>query len=164
MSCVYDTHLESKRVRYLSIAIFGLLYTGFIIMLGVRLNDWNDTLPGRCYSASKIALPNAKHPLVDHVYLALTSIYVYSSMYIAIVLCRFPLFRLENQKQIIFIGALQFILHLYSLVALRTSNEKLLNNTALENEWGFGQVIAIIMLAATLIECAKGFEGKLVEA
>ena len=164
MSCVYDTNLESKRVRYFSIAVFGLLYTGFTIMLGVRLNDWNDAIPGRCYSTSKIALPNAKHPLVDQVYLGLTSFYVCSLMYIATMLCRIPSQRLYHQKEIIVIGALQFILHLYTLVALRASNEKLLDNAALENEWGFGQVIAIIMLAATLLECAKDFEGKLSES
>ena len=161
MSCVYDTHLESKRVRYYTMAIFGLLYTGFTIMLGVRFNDWNDASPGRCYNASKVALSNAKHPLVDQVYLGVTSFYVFGLMVIATILCREPITRLYYQETIITTSTLQFLLHVYTLVALRISNEPLLDNAALENEWGFGQVVAIMMLAATLLECARGFEGKL---
>ena len=160
MSCVYDTQLESKRVRYYTMTIFGLLYLGFTIMLGVRLNDWNNASPGRCYSASRVALPNAKHPLVDQVYLGVTSFYVYCLMVSATILCRIPSERLYYQKTIVTTGTLQFLLHVYSLVALRISNEPLLDNAALENEWGFGQVVAVMMLAATLLECARGFEGK----
>ena len=164
MSCVYDGHLESKHVRYYSIGIFGLLYLGFTIMLGIRLNGWNDALPGRCYITSKIALPGAKHPYVDQIYLGITSLYVYSLMSGATILCRMPGQRLYWQKTIIIVGTMQFILHVYTIVALRISNQPLLDNIALEDEWGFGQVIAIVMLAATLLECAKGLEGKLTVA
>ena len=160
MSCVYDTHLESKRVRYYTVAIFGLLYTGFTIMLGVRLNDWNDALPGRCYSTLRVALPNAKHPFVDQVYLGVTSFYVYCLMVVATIICRIPMVRLYYQKTIVMTGTLQFLLHVYTLVALRISNEPLLDHPAIENEWGFGQVVAMMMLAATLLECARGFEGE----
>ncbi len=160
MSCVYETQLEGKRVRYVSIGIFGLLYTGFTIMLGIRLNDWNDALPGRCYRTSRIALPTAKHPFVDQIYLGFTSFYVYCLMVVTIMLCRTPSTRLYYQKNVITVGILQFVLHVYTLVALRISNQPLLDNVALEDEWGFGQVIALVMLVATLLECAKGLEGK----
>ena len=130
-------------------------------MLGIRLNDWNDALPGRCYSASRIATPNAKHPLVDQIYLGVTSFYVFALMVTATILCRKPITRLYCQKTIVTTGTLQFLLHVYTLAALRISNEPLLDNAALENEWGFGQVVAMMMLAATLLECARGFEGKL---
>ena len=161
MSCVYDNRLESQHVRYFSISVFGLLYFGFTVMLGIRLNDWNDVVPGRCYRTSNIALPYAKHPYVDQVYLGVTSYYVYSLLVIVIGVCRVPRTRLYWQKSIIFVGALQFILHVYILVALRISNQPLLDNVALEDQWGFGQVIAIMMLVATLLECAKSIEGEL---
>ena len=160
MSCVYDNRLESQRVRYLSITIFGLLYFGFTIMLGIRLNDWNDEELGRCYNASRIALPNAKHPLDDQVYLGITSAYVFSMLLIVTIYCRVQALRLYWQKSVITVGAMQFILHIYILVALRISNQSLLDNVALEDQWGFGQVIAIVMLVATLLECAKGLEGE----
>ena len=76
-------------------------------------------------------------------------------------LSRKPITRLYYQKITITTNTLQFLLHVYTLVALRISNEPLLGNAALENEWGFDQVVAIMMLAATLLECARGFEGKL---
>lgn len=82
-------------------------------------------------------------------------------MLAATVYCRVPSQRLYWQKTIITTGALQFLLHVYILVALRISNQSLLDNVTLEDQWGFGQVIAIIMLAATLLECAKGVEGQL---
>lgn len=158
MSCVYDSHLESQHVRYFCISTFGLLYLGFTIMLGIRLNDWNDEIPGRCYRVSNVALPNAKHPYIDHIYLGVTSSYVFFQLIAGTILCRVPDTRLYWQKTIILVGTLQFVLHVYILVALRISNQPLLDNVALEDQWGFDQVIAIIMLSATLLECAKSFE------
>ncbi len=131
-------------------------------MLGIRLNDWNDEIPGRCYRTSNIATPHAKHPLVDQVYLGITSFYVFDLMLVCVSFCRVRSTRLRWQKEIIYVGILQFILHVYILVALRTANQPLLDNAALEDQWGFAQVIAIMMLVATLLECAKSVEGELV--
>ncbi len=131
-------------------------------MLGIRLNDWNDDIPGRCYGTSNIATPHAKHPLVDQVYLGVTSLYVFSLMFSALVSCRVPNRKLRWHMQLILVSVLQFILHVYILVALRTANQPLLDNAALEDQWGFAQVIAIMMLVATLLECAKSVEGELV--
>lgn len=131
-------------------------------MLGIRLNEGNDEVPGRCYRASNIALSNAKHPFIDQVYLAVTSFYVLNLFCLAALACRASMLRLYLQKSIIILGTLQYTLHVYILVALRVSNQPLLDNLALEEQWGFGQVIAIIMLVATLLECAKGLEGKLI--
>ena len=164
MTCVYDTHLESKRVRYCTIAVLGLLYTGFTIMLGVRLNDWNDDSPGRCYITSKVGSPNPKHPLLDQVYLGVTSSYASFLMVYAIIICRRPILRLYHQKTVVMTCTLQFAIHGLTLVSLRIHNGPLLDNVTLENEWGFGQVLAIMMLAATLLGCARGFEGKLTVA
>lgn len=145
-------------MRYFSISTFGLLYIGFAIMLGIRLDCWNNSLPGKCYRASKIALPNAKHPFVDQIYLGVTCFYVFCLMSTAKLLCRVYEQRLYQQKSIIVAGTLQFIVHVYTLVALLISNQSLLDNIALEESWGFGQVIAMVMLAATTLE------GKLVIA
>ncbi len=130
-------------------------------MLGIRLNDWNDDIPGRCYRTSNIATPHAKHPLVDQVYLGVTSLYVFSLMFSGLVSCRVPNKILRWHMQLILVSVLQFILHVYILVALRTANQPLLDNAALEDQWGFAQVIAIMMLVATLLECARSGEGEL---
>ena len=160
MSCVYNTHLESKRVQYYTMAIFGLLHTGFTIMLVIRFNDWNDDLPGRCYITSKAVSAHPVHPSHDKVYVGITSYYVYISIITVTISCRMPTMRLLYQKFMFPMGTLLSLLNMYTLLTLRISNEPLLDNTALENEWGFGQVVAMLMLAATLLECARSFEGK----
>lgn len=157
--CAYDNHLEGQHVRYISIGVFAVLYTAFAIIFGIRLNEWNDELPGRCFNASKIALPNARHPAVDQIYLGVTSFYVFGLLIVATVYCRAESLRAESQKSVLVVGLIQFILHVYMVIALRVSNQSLLNDASLEEEWGFGQVLALVMFGSTLIECAKSWEG-----
>ncbi|KAH7256294.1 hypothetical protein BKA59DRAFT_69444 [Fusarium tricinctum] len=49
----------------------------------------------------------------------------------------------------------QYPLHLYMVIALRVGNESLLSGDS-ENTWGFGQIVALILCAATLLECVRG--------
>ena len=128
-------------------------------MFGIRLNDWNDDISGRCYSTSGISSPNAKHPLVDQIYLGVTFVYVLSIANAAMVYCRVPSIRQYWQMFIIIIGTLQFVLHVYTLVALRVSNQPLLDSS-LEDQWGFAQVLALVMLGSTLLECARSLDGE----
>ena len=43
-----------------------------------RLQQWDNTLPGRCYNSRLIAAPQNihSHPMVDHTYIAITYIYL----------------------------------------------------------------------------------------
>ncbi|KAL6923063.1 hypothetical protein FSST1_000337 [Fusarium sambucinum] len=50
----------------------------------------------------------------------------------------------------------QYPLHLYMTIALRAGNDSILSGDS-ENAWGFGQIVALILCAATLLECVKGF-------
>lgn len=52
---------------------------------------------------------------------------------------------------------LQLPLHLYFIIRLRLSNEPLLSNGSDENQWGFGQIYALIMSAGLVVECCKGY-------
>ena len=126
-------------------------------MFGIRLNDWNDGIPGQCFNPQKITPPNARHPLVDQVYLGVTSFYVFCLALYA------TLYRgvddSNSQNDVLWVGSVQFILHVYMVIALRVSNQSLLDDAALEEEWGFGQVLALIMFGSTLVECAKRLEG-----
>ncbi|EXA53647.1 hypothetical protein FOVG_01382 [Fusarium oxysporum f. sp. pisi HDV247] len=49
----------------------------------------------------------------------------------------------------------QYPLHLYMVIALRVGNESLLSGDS-ENTWGFGQIVALILCAATLLGCVRG--------
>jgi hypothetical protein len=66
---------------------------------------------------------------------------------------------LERSGTILVLAMLQLPVHLYFVIALRAVNQPLLEGGS-ENSWGFGQVVAIIMLGGTLLECYKGFSGK----
>ena len=157
--CAYDNRLTGQMVRYTAITIFLMLYTVFATIFGIRLNDWSDEVPGRCYNTSKIALPNASHPRVDHIYLGITSFYIFGLLLGATIYCRLSSQRTRWQSSILLTSAVQFVLHTYSVVALRVSNQSLLNDASLEEAWGFGQVLALVMFGSTVVECAKSLEG-----
>ena len=146
-------------MRYCSIAIFLILYLAFVIMFGIRLNDWDDSTPGQCYSTSRIALPDGLHPVGDQIYLGITSFYCVALLSIATIESRRPGQRDYAQKTVIFMGSLQFILHVYTAISLRISNQSLLDNPSIEEQWGFGQILAVVMLGATVVQCGACLEG-----
>lgn len=57
------------------------------------------------------------------------------------------------------IAALQFPLHLYSVFTLRASNEHLLNSGNTEQQWGFGQIVAVVILGQNLTVLLNGISG-----
>ena len=146
-------------MRYCSIAIFLLLYLAFVIIFGIRLNNWDDATPGQCYSTSRIAIPDGLHPVGDQIYLGITSLYCFLLLMIAAVQSRMLGERDEAQKTVTIMGSLQFVLHVYTAIALRISNQSLLDNPSLEEQWGFGQILAVVMLGATVVQCGTCLEG-----
>ncbi|KAK2803672.1 hypothetical protein FQN50_006888 [Emmonsiellopsis sp. PD_5] len=186
-----STDAQNKRTsRYLSIALFALLYLAFSIVFGIRLNKWDTSEPGMCYSSHGIA-PAHKHPGVDHIYLGTTCAFFYCALICAIIdpnalsrardklaqkihlaealqrasggVVKFSYDEgatettvTENSRIILSLAMLQFPVHLYFVVALRVANTGLLEGGSEENNWTFGQVVAIVMLGGTLLECYKG--------
>lgn len=133
-----------------------MLYLAFVIMFGIRLNDWDDSTPGQCYSTSRIAVPDGLHPVGDQIYLGITSFYCFALLSAATIDSRAPSRRDNAQKTVIVMGALQFILHVYTL---RISNQSLLDDHSIEDQWGFGQILAVVMLGATVVQCGTCLEG-----
>jgi hypothetical protein len=64
---------------------------------------------------------------------------------------------LARANPILFVAMLQLPLHLYFIIRLRLTNEPLLSNGTDENQWGFGQIYALIMSAGLVVECCKGY-------
>ena len=159
ISCAYNSHIEGQKVRYCSITIFLMLYLTFVIMFGIRLNYWDDSTPGQCYSSSRIAIPDGLHPIGDQIYIAITSLYCFALLSAATIDSRIPNRRDNAQKTVIFMGSLQFVLHVYMAISLRISNQSLLDNPSVEEKWGFGQILAVVMLGATVIQCGVCLEG-----
>ena len=146
-------------MRYCSIAIFLILYLTFVIMFGIRLNDWDDSTPGQCYSTSRTAVPDGLHPVGDQIYLGITSFYCFALLFAATIESRRPGQRDQAQKTVIVMGSLQFVLHVYTAISLRISNQSLLDNPSVEEKWGFGQILAVVMLGATVVQCGACLEG-----
>jgi heme/copper-type cytochrome/quinol oxidase subunit 4 len=146
------------------------------------LKGWNWNIGGHCYNPHKISLPTASHPYVDNIYIGMTCFYVFGSLtwasrlvnlYLPILLTIYGVkqhrVRLFNkvggraaEAVVLMVAALQLPLHLYSLLALRASNEKLLNSGTTEQEWGFGQVVAVMLLGSNVLGLLNGVQGMFV--
>jgi hypothetical protein len=177
--------LKWKIQRYGLILLWLILYLVYTSLFGVRLRAWNWNLPGHCYNTHKISLPTASHPRVDGIYIGLTCLYLFASLWIAsgvmipllaaysrserplfnFLTKRFGLMKLYGDYKeisVLCIATIQLPLHLYSLVALRASNEKLLKSGATEQEWGFGQIVAVVLLGTNILGLLNGVQGTFV--
>ena len=55
---------------------------------------------------------------------------------------------------------LQYPLHLYMVITLRKSNKRAHGDGDSEDTWGFGQVVALILVIPVLKTCVEGYIGK----
>ena len=55
---------------------------------------------------------------------------------------------------------LQCPLHIYSIFALRAANERYLEGGTTEQEWGFGQIAAVVLLGENILQIMDGVVGK----
>lgn len=109
-------------------------------------------------------MPSASHPYVDIIYLGVTCFFMFVS-------CSVPVYVLlfmitgdvkeaeERAETVLILSFAQYLLHLYSVVALRVSNGGLLEGDS-EDTWGFGQVVALVLLGAVLARCVYGVFGE----
>lgn len=136
------------RVTY----VFAILFLALTILLEVRLNEWSDSenseepKPGRCYYTNGTSTPSAGHPWTDKTYVGITAGWLLLVMASAI------FGRSERRKIILILAFLQFPVHLYMTIALRTANQEHLSGEEGENGWDFGQTTAILLLGVTINE------------
>lgn len=144
--------------------LFCVLYLVFSALFGRALQFWDWNEPGKCYDTSLLAMPSASHPYVDVIYLGVTCFFMFVS-------CSVPVYVLlfmttgdveeaeERAETVLILSFVQYPLHLYSVVALRVSNGRLLEGDS-EDTWGFGQVVALVLLGAVLARCVYGVFGE----
>jgi hypothetical protein len=65
----------------------------------------------------------------------------------------------DLQYAILAIAMLQCPLHIYSIFALRASNEHYLEGGS-EKEWGLGQIAAVVLLGGNILQFVDGFIGR----
>jgi hypothetical protein len=139
------------------ILLWSTLYVIYTCLFGVRLRSWDYITVGRCYNTHNIALPQAKHPYVDNIYLSITCLYVFLTLGIAFSAALDDQF--WSAYMVLFVAAMQYPLHLYSIFTLRASNESLLASGTTEQQWGFGQIVAVILLGTNLVVLVNGLQG-----
>ncbi|CAK7233977.1 hypothetical protein SEUCBS140593_008782 [Sporothrix eucalyptigena] len=159
--------------RYRATYVFAAFFLAMTVMLNEKLGRWNLDEPGYCYNTAYTSAPGAKHPQADRVYVWTTFGWMMSVM-------MFSVYDGATHRRYILLAAfLQFPLHFYMMIALRTANQGLLGVTAeennsteasdiaamdgdsdnSENDWDFGQTTAVLLLTVAFIEAfIKGLE------
>jgi hypothetical protein len=139
------------------------MYFAYCIMFGRALESWDYEAPGRCYETNLNSTNDAQHPYVDRIFLGITSFYLFasllgSSLYVYIFQQRNPGIAAAWTGNLLIVAAVQWPVHVYSVVALRVANRGRLEGDS-EDSWGYGQIVAVVLLFGILIECVKGFLG-----
>lgn len=139
------------RVAY----VYALLFVILTVMLLAKLGEWTLTSEeiGYCYRTEHISGSGASHPETDQLYVALTAIWLLAVIFGTV-------FGSTKWRKFLLISALiQFPLHLYFMVALRSANMPHLESDENEDDWDFGQTTAMLLLCATITELfRKAFE------
>jgi heme/copper-type cytochrome/quinol oxidase subunit 4 len=139
--------------------IFGILFLTFTILFGISLNKWDNHIPGRCYNTRGIATPASPHPTVDFVYLSFTCFYMLTTLGGAMEYSIGTAHRnVMKRFMIIQLSMIQYPVHLYMIVTMRENNARFLEEES-ENEWGFAQIVTLVLTASTVVECVRGARG-----
>ncbi len=137
---------------YLVTYLFAALFLSLTVLLCVRLEGWStdtSTPSARCYRTDGVMSAAASHPTTDKLYVGFTAAW----FLIVMALASFD--SAKRGKFILVASFLQFPVHLYMVVALRSANQGALEAEPggnAENEWDFGQTTACLLLGATAHE------------
>ncbi|KAI0131636.1 hypothetical protein F4776DRAFT_627088 [Hypoxylon sp. NC0597] len=132
------------RVSYM----FALLFLGLTIFLEIRLDGWSLTSEelGYCYVTTGITTAGASHPATDKAYVAITAVWLLLVMFGALFCSA------KFGKPLLILSFLQFPVHLYMMIRLRSENQAFLEGRENENEWDFGQTTATILLCIAIAQ------------
>ncbi|KAH8759550.1 hypothetical protein F5882DRAFT_417108 [Hyaloscypha sp. PMI_1271] len=164
--CSFSPTMPHKALRLALILLWAIMYLTYTILFGVRLRHWDCDIEGLCYNSSNFATPNASHPHVDNIYVSITCFWVFLSLLWSLHMFFDPprdqaegkANRAKFHNIILGIAALQFPLHVYSMFTLHSSNNNLLTGGSSEQEWGFGQIMAVMLLATNLVVLVNGYQ------
>ena len=162
-------------IRLTLTATWAVLFIAYMCVFATRLQKWDNDVPSHCYKTDATARPQGLHPFVDNTYIAVTFSFICLSFLYSLSLslgsqmrhCQdiLPVLPLSSsmyspatnlQYSILAIAMLQFPLHIYSIFALRASNEHYLEGGS-EKEWGLGQIAAVVLLGGNILQFVDGF-------
>jgi hypothetical protein len=180
---------EERRLSHLSpshrlMLLYAFMFLALAIFLGMRFGGWDDgsqtlavegsaishraegpeTTRGKCYLTGLTAAPSSSHPGPDRIYIGITTTWLLFSLLAALGTrpdTLLPGGGVKRGKKVLAGTLVQFPLHLYMMIALRTANQGLFEGKGEhgrgENGWDFGQTIAIVLLLVTINEAWQKF-------
>lgn len=158
MTSNYEFWKTRRRSRFIWVTLFESLYLAYYVLFDRALSSWDDTIPKKCYITTTCNVASTTcHPRSDLIYLRVTFIWAVISITACIDWIS-TLMKQQNSVKPIIIGLLQYPIHLYMLITMRGMNADLLTGYS-ENTWGFGQVVALVLLSPTLLEILRGIKG-----
>ncbi|CAK7240403.1 MAG: hypothetical protein STHCBS139747_001842 [Sporothrix thermara] len=117
-------HKFSLSRRYRATYLFAAFFLALTVMLSEKLSEWDWDVPGRCYNTAYTSTPGSDHPQADRVY-----VWVTFGWLLAVLM--FSVYDGVSRRRYILLAAfLQFPVHFYMMIALRTANQGLLGITA----------------------------------
>lgn len=153
---------EQWKWRLGTALLFIASYCFVSVNFATSLKGWDDGTAGRCYRTSY----TEDHPRPDLFYLGFTGIGMFLSV--------FGLMRGQKEKLsgsfpnnrsvltwgwlLPLLALLQYPVHVWSVWTLRKENRGLpeVHSEGLEEDsWGFGQIVAIVLLSPVLVACFK---------
>jgi hypothetical protein len=173
--CSLDPETTAGIIRCGLIALWAALYLIYTSVLGHRLREWNYNTPGACFNLSS-SLFSTSNPLslinIDYI----VAMYLYSLAALVVVFTRVftisqwalkPRSVASREERsslftllILCFAFIAFLIHADAIVQLRNENESLLTSGNTEQEWGFGQVSAMILLTPNVVGIAIIVSGK----
>ncbi len=165
IECSYNAQMKGKYIRYLFIALWAILFATYTINMKERLKFFNNTIPGHCYEFG--LHQGLVLGYLNGLWISLTCGVLSLVLALAIVSKTrlknfidwvFEDFPLVSRGVILLFGAGLFPFHLYAIINLRASNESLLNAGITEKHWGFGQMVAMVLLSNSVIVLVNGLQ------
>jgi len=136
--------------------IFALLFFALTIWLEIRLNSWSldpNAPLGSCFNTTWVMTPSAQQPRTSKIYVGVTA------SYLLLVLLWAVFGGPRVMRWVMGLSLLQFPVHLYMMIALRSANQGSLEGEEGENNWDFGQTAAVLLLGYAVKEIlSKGEE------
>jgi hypothetical protein len=137
--------------RHIGLYLYGILFFVLLVLLQVRLSEWDESAEGHCYNPYLLTNTNAQHPTADMVYVGFTGCWLLASLAMAVFGRGVRMLR-----RVLVLALLQLPLHLYMMIVLRVANTHALQGEHSENEWSFGQTVAVVLFGVTVRELMAG--------
>jgi hypothetical protein len=143
--------------RIFAVTTFVILYFIFAVLLGIRLQGWDANSAGGCYESGVMTIEYLKHPVPDLTYLGITA----PVLIIAILGSTLSAAHAEDfwHNGILFIAVLEASFHFFSIIVHRATKQNFLVSDQSDNEFGFGQIMVMVLLLSIPFECYKSFQG-----